>query len=267
MIEANETRNKILPIPRSALNRHELHRNPRESLGDSLEEVPNFAKYLTFTIKHLRMVTVLGGTMDKTTLSNPVVIVVVGLPGSGKSFFATQFAKTFGTAIVSEDKIRWMLFAHHTHNENENSIVGQISGMMAAELFKPRKTFVLDGGYNDRDSRATLAASARKAGYEVMTIAVQIDTPTAKSRAAHRDARKLSDRYKQPLPPREFATQAKKYQAPLRIDRTAVVISGKHTYSTQARTVLRKMLEIQGAAAPIEHQEAPTVRSRGPFVQ
>jgi predicted kinase len=204
--------------------------------------------------------------MDKATLSNPTVIIVIGLPGSGKSFFATQFASTFGAALVSEDKIRWMLFAHHTHNESENTIVKQVAEMMASELFKTKKTFILDGGHNDKASRSALTTTAKKAGYKVLTIVVQTDMLTAEKRSAKRDARKSGDRYKQPLSSDGFIALAKKYQAPLRIDKTAVVISGKHTYSTQARTVLKKMLGSQNPAS-IEPQSVPIVRSRGPFIQ
>jgi predicted kinase len=204
--------------------------------------------------------------MDKVTLSRPMVIIVVGLPGSGKSFFATQFATTFNVSLVSEDKIRWMLFAHHTYNDNENAIVKQVADMMVAELFKTKKTFVLDGGYNDRAARATLATAAKKAGYKVLTIVVQTDSPTAERRSAKRSAKKSGDRYNQALTVDSFAAQAKTYQAPLRTDKTVVVISGKHTYSTQARIILKKMLEIQGAA-PAEPQSVPIVRSRGPFIQ
>jgi len=206
--------------------------------------------------------------MDKVTLSNPMVIVIVGLPGSGKSFFATQFANTFNVALVSEDKIRWMLFANHTYSEDENSIVKQVADMMIEELFRTKKAFVIDGGYNNRVSRMELAASAKKADYGVLTVVVQTDPPTAEHRSIKRDAKKAGDRYKQPLSKAEFAAQSKKYHAPTHLDKTTVVISGKHTYSTQARTVLRKMLEIQGVTsiAPTP-QAVPIVRPRGPFVQ
>ncbi|MDR1969849.1 MAG: ATP-binding protein [Candidatus Nomurabacteria bacterium] len=205
--------------------------------------------------------------MDKLTLSNPVVIVVIGLPGAGKSFFATQFATSLDVALVSEDKIRWTLFAHHTYNENENAIVKQVANMMVAELFKTKETFILDGGHNDRASRAILTTQAKKAGYDVFTVIVQTDTPTAKQRSTKRHAKKASNLYTQPIDGNTFETQCKKYQAPLRIERTTIVISGKHTYSTQARIVLKKILGTQGDTLPAEQHPTPAVRPYGPLVQ
>jgi len=204
--------------------------------------------------------------MDKATMSSPLVIVIVGLPGSGKSFFATQFATSLDAALISEDKIRWMLFSHHAYSDNENTVVKQVANMIMSELFKTKKTFVLDGGYNDRVSRTALNATAKKAGYCVLTVVVQTDVPTAKQRSINRNAKKAGDVHKQSLSDGLFESQSKKYQAPLAIDKTAVVISGKHTYSTQARVVLKKILELQGVA-PVEQRPAPIVRPRGPFVQ
>jgi len=205
--------------------------------------------------------------MEALTLSSPMVIVVVGPPGSGKSFFADQFAKTFGAALVSEDKIRWTLFANHTYSDNENVMVAQVADLIITELFHTNKTFVLDGGYNTKSARDALNTHAKKAGFRVLTIVVQTDEPAARRRALKRDPKKHEDQYKQSLTLDEFTRQCKLYQPPA-VNQDAVVISGKHTYQAQARVVLKKMVETQGTrpAAPAT-RPAPTVRSRGPFIQ
>jgi len=205
--------------------------------------------------------------METLTLSSPMVIVMVGLPGAGKSFFAEAFAKTFGAALVSQDKIRWTLFARHTYSENENIMVEQVSDLLTSELFRTGKTFILDGGYNMRDVRESVASQAKKSGYNVLTVIVQTDEPTSKHRATKRDGRKTGDQYKQSMTAEEFDVQAKNYQAP-RIDKNTVVISGKHTYATQARSVLKKMVEVQGIGSrPTAATRPQPARSRGPFIQ
>ncbi len=210
--------------------------------------------------------------MESLNLSNPLVIVVAGLPGSGKSFFATQFAQTFGAALVSRDKIRWTLFAHHTYSENEDTMVDQVADLLTTELFRTGKSFILDGGYNTRAARAELAKEAKKAGFKVLTIVVQTDEPTSKSRAMKRDARRKNDQYKQSLSAEDFANLAKAYQSPI-VDKNTVVISGKHTYQTQARMVLKKIIEAGGAkrttSGPAESTTTrpPIARGRGPFIQ
>jgi hypothetical protein len=204
--------------------------------------------------------------MDKRIMSKPLAIIIIGLPGAGKSFFARQFANSLSAPLISEDEIRWMLFAHHTHDKSENTVVKQVANMMITELFKTKRTFVLDGGYNDKASRMALATQTRKAGYNILTIVVQTDEPTAKRRSTNRSEKRAGDIHAQSLSAEMFDAQSKKYQAPLRTDKATVVISGKHTYSTQARVVLKKILEVQDVAE-IAPRPTPIVRPRGPFVQ
>ena len=182
--------------------------------------------------------------MDELKLSHPTLIVLTGLPGAGKSWFAREFADTFGSPIVSLDQIRWTLFANHTYSDNENAMVYQIAELLLAELLKTKRSLILDGGYNTFAAREELFKIARRAGYEILTVIVQTDEKSARLRATHRDGRRLGDRFNQPLSSEEFAKQSADYQPPV-ASRTSVVISGKHTFATQARAVLKKMLEIQ----------------------
>ena len=216
--------------------------------------------------------------MEALTLSSPMVIEVVGLPGSGKSFFASQFANTFGAALVSQDKIRWTLFAHHTYSDNENAMVEQVADLMITELLRTKKTFVLDGGYNTAAARRALATRAHHNGYRVLTIVVQTDEPTSKRRATKRSDKKPGDQYKQSLTEAQFEQAKKLYEEPSTSLPDVVVISGKHTYNTQAKIVLRKMIEISGqsaAEAPANNHTTAAkttdrpvidIKPRGPFV-
>jgi predicted kinase len=193
-----------------------------------------------------------------------MAIVVVGLPGAGKSFFASNFAKTFGAALVSQDKIRWTLFAHHTYSDNENTIVGQVADLLITELLRTGKTFVLDGGYNSQLSRETLAERVSRHGFRILTIVVQVDQPTSKKRALGRNSNKPGDRYKQPLSATQFAAEAEQYEAPT-VDKNTVVISGKHTYATQARAVLKKIVETRDTSTS-DSRPKSIVGPRGPFI-
>ncbi|MDO4271572.1 MAG: ATP-binding protein [Candidatus Saccharibacteria bacterium] len=211
--------------------------------------------------------------MEALTLSSPMVIEVVGLPGAGKSFFASQFADTFGAAMVSCDKIRWTLFANHTYSDTENSIVDQVADMMITELLRTRKTFVLDGGYNTNAARKAMLARAHKNGFRVLTIVVQTDEPTSKRRATKRSDKKVGDQYKQSMTNEQFELACQQYEEPQTSQDDVVVISGKHTYNTQAKTVLRRMVETgkqptEPTKIKVTAQSATTlnIKPRGPFI-
>ena len=202
--------------------------------------------------------------MDKLNLSQPLVIVVTGLPGSGKTFFANSFATTFGVASVSNDKIRWTLFANHTYSENENAMVDQISDLLIAELLRTKRTFIIDGGYNSSLKRKHIEIIAKKAGFATLTVEVQTEPLTAKDRAKSRSAKNPCDKFKQSLKPEQFAKLVKNYEAPT-IGRSSVVISGKHTAQTQLRTVLKKIVEME--RNPAQEKKAPTVVSAAKMVR
>ena len=210
----------------------------------------------------------MGGKMESSNLQSSTIIQVVGIPGAGKSFFAKQFSDTMGIPIVSMDKIRWTLFAHHTYSENENLMVKQISDLLVTELLKSQKSFILDGGYNKESDRKEIARYASKAGFRVLTVVVQTDEPTAKRRATKRSAKTAGDRHKQSLSLDEFKAQVDQFDMPPS-NQNRVVISGKHTYSTQARTVLKKILEMKNAPLTSKRtsRPAPVLRNRGPFIQ
>ncbi|MDR1196966.1 MAG: ATP-binding protein [Candidatus Nomurabacteria bacterium] len=183
--------------------------------------------------------------MKSMSLGSPMVIVVVGVPGVGKSFFARRFAETFSAPLVSEDKIRYTLFTNHTYSKNENVMVEQVARLIVDELLVNGKTFILDGGYSSRVSRDNIAHLASQYDFRTLIVWVQTEEATARRRAQNRSLKVAGDQYKQSLTPEQWDTLAKAFTAPdiENKERNTVVISGKHTYAAQAKTVLRKIVE------------------------
>jgi hypothetical protein len=97
-----------------------------------------------------------------------------------------------------------------------------------------------------------LAQFANNADYDTLTIWVQTDEPTAKKRATHRNAKRPGDELNTSLTTDQFAAYAKRIQTPQPRE-NYVVVSGKHTYATQARMVLRKL----AAPRAIKADQAP----------
>jgi predicted kinase len=188
-----------------------------------------------------------------------MVIVVVGLPGVGKSFFARRFAETFNAPLVSEDKIRYTLFSGHTYSKNENIMVEQVARLIIDELLVSGKTFILDGGYNTRSSRENITRLATQYGFRTLIVWVQTDELTARRRAEGRSLKNPGDQYKQSLNPEQYDTIERTFTVPdldLK-ERNTVVISGKHTYAAQAKTVLQKIVE---SRSDLERSDVPINR-------
>lgn len=52
-----------------------------------------------------------------------MIIIVFGLPGSGKSFFASQLARKLNAGYINTDKLRSELFTVRTYTEAEKMVV------------------------------------------------------------------------------------------------------------------------------------------------
>lgn len=179
--------------------------------------------------------------MKSLSLSRPLILMVIGVPGSGKSFFARQFSDTFHAPLVSYDYIRSRLFEQPTYSNKEEAAVYSLAGQQITELLKTEKTFVIDGGLNDKADRASLNKIAHKAGYGSLVVWVQTDEVSSKSRATKRKLTRPGDEYNTALTSEQFQKLAKELSAPAPQE-FFVVISGKHTFATQAKVVLKKLV-------------------------
>lgn len=175
--------------------------------------------------------------MKSLSLQSPHVIIMVGVPGSGKSFFANRFSETFTAPIVSWDEIRDMLFNEATYAKDDEAIVEQVATSMLDQLCKTSATLVYEGDTLTQKSRLMLAKKVRQAGYEPLFVWVQTDAATAKSRAL-----------KQGLSSELYEAAVKRF-TPLKSSDPYVVISGKHTYASQLKIVLRRLSSARAAAA------------------
>lgn len=201
--------------------------------------------------------------MKSLSLSRPLVIMVIGLPGSGKSFFARQFASMFGAPLVSADYVRHSLSAESTFDAQEDAIVQTLIQNQIEELCKTGKTFVIDGGINHRTNRTAIERLSTAQGYGRMVIWVQTDEPTSLSRSVKRNDKRAGDMYNDPMPQPAFLRYRKQFSAPSRSEHV-VVISGKHTFSTQARVVLKKLVSPREAIVvnrPAEPRQTADTKS------
>jgi predicted kinase len=193
--------------------------------------------------------------MKSLSLTKPLVLLMVGHPGSGKSFFARQFSETFGAPTVNFNRMRYELFSQPQYSQNEQAVIQNIANYQIEELLKTQRTFIVDGGMNPRADRQKLHNAAKEAGYGTLAVWVQTDLATCKQRSLKRNSQQADDKYAAPITEDQFDLLVKRLTAPNQLEQS-VVISGKHTYSTQARTVLKKLV------APREEAEKNSEKSR-----
>lgn len=147
---------------------------------------------------------------------------MVGIPGSGKSFFAEKFAETFGAPYIEA--------ALYSHLAKDEKAAATLTAHTMKEIMKTKQSMVLEIDMDTRASRTELAKSLKKAGYAPLFVWVQTDPRVAAARSKKvygMDRYEHEDRMKRFSPPHE--------------SENALVISGKHTYASQARMVLKRL--------------------------
>lgn len=203
--------------------------------------------------------------MKSLNLAKPLVIMMVGLPGAGKSFFAKRFSETFGAPVVSFDRIRFELFAQPQYSAEETDIITRLADYQVEELTKTNRTFIVDGGCNAKTDRQRLRGLTKDAGYDMLTVWVQTHEPTAQTRATKRHSRRADDKFNPSISPEQFTAFSRRLTPPSRGE-NYIVISGMHTYGTQAKAVLRRLVVNREADADAAHKsenEATLQRTRG----
>ena len=177
--------------------------------------------------------------MKSLSLSQPHAIIMVGIPGSGKTFFASKFAETFHAPYVSLERI-----LDAGPNEDAATVLAE---QQTKELLKTGASVILELNTGTRTARTELARYVKTAGYTPLLIWVQTDTETSRQRYVRSKAKQSA----------EFETQLQHFSPPHPTEH-AVVISGKHTYASQAKIVLKRL---SAPRAEISSHKSPPTRS------
>lgn len=165
--------------------------------------------------------------MKPLTPNTPHVIIMVGIPGSGKTTFAKSFAKTFAAPYINPRDISVLTGI-------DAKAAAKVTMLLFQELLKTNRTLIYEGATYSRTQRMALETIVSKAGYKALTVWVQTDTAEAKNRATKKLKGVVS------LSATGFDAIHKQFQNPSVTERP-VVISGKHTYATQLKTVLKRL--------------------------
>lgn len=179
----------------------------------------------------------------KIVSTKPLLIMLYGFPGAGKSYFARRLTEQLQAAHVQGDRIRSELFENPQFDKQENAVVSQLMDYMTHEFLNAGLSVVYDTNAMRHAGRHTLREMARRAHAQPVLVWLQIDTESAFARVSGRDRRRTDDKYAAPLDRTTFDNIASHMQNPQSVE-DYIVISGKHTFGTQFSAVVKRMREL-----------------------
>lgn len=172
--------------------------------------------------------------MKPLTPTTPHVIIMVGIPGAGKTHFAEHFAKTFGAPYISTGAMSLIA-------KTDETVAAKLSLHLLDELLKTQRTIIYEGPTHTKSVRQALIKRIEKAGYKPLLVWVQTESVEAKRRATKRGGDYAPDVYDHVV---------KQFQPP-QSNEQPVVISGKHTYASQVKMVLRHLAGTREAESTV----------------
>ena len=160
--------------------------------------------------------------MNGKNMAKPRALLIFGAPSSGKSTFAQQFSLEFKAPVIDIDKLK-----------KKHNLTDDIVGVIIDQLTQCRQTLIIDGGIDTEEARNNFRDLLNRRGYNPTLIWVQTDISTLKAR--------LKAKYASPSKAKSaYESAVANMEAPADIERP-IVISGKHTFPAQMKTVLSSL--------------------------
>lgn len=181
--------------------------------------------------------------MKQLQLTPPLLIVTMGLPGAGKTFFARQFAEIHNLPRISEDVIRFELFEKPQFNDDEADILERMMHYSLEQLMQTGSTIVCEGSFLKTAERRRLYEIATKNNYRSLVVWLQTDLQTSLLRAEKRDRRNPDSKFSFEIDESTFDRIRSTLERPSEKE-SFVVVSGKHAFKGQCLSVLRKIASI-----------------------
>jgi len=127
-------------------------------------------------------------TVPTTPHGRPALIVVMGLPGVGKSHCARLLCGRLGAAHVASDELRSRLFIAASYADEENRAVFAAATALIDALLTEGHRVVVDATNLIARNRAGTIAAARRRGIPVTYVRVTASDEDTRARLASRRA-------------------------------------------------------------------------------
>jgi len=181
--------------------------------------------------------------MAKLNFTKPVLILLYGYPGSGKTYFSRQLVDEVNIAHLQADRIHSEMFENPTYTQQEDATVQRIMNYLTDELLSAGLSVVYDTNAMRVSQRRALRELAKKSKAAVFIVWFQIDVESAFTRVATRDRRQSDSKYSMQLDRTTYDSILQFMQNPTATE-DYIVVSGKQYFKTQSATLSKKLRDL-----------------------
>ena len=119
-----------------------------------------------------------------------MLILVCGLPATGKSTVARNIARKLKAAVLRTDIIRKQLFESPTYSNEEKRLVYKAMFLVAEYLLRSDRNVVLDGTFYKRSLRRQVYDISKRTGARLAVIECRASDESIERRMGRRTRRK-----------------------------------------------------------------------------
>jgi len=165
-----------------------------------IPKVPNVDSILTHKTTHDDNCDVMAGSLDEDVEKlrqslnglpqpqvEPPLIVISGLPGTGKSFFCHKLAERLSFLILASDTLRIILFPSPQYQESENKRLFSACHVLIEELLRKGIPVIFDATNLLEHHREYFYRAAERAGAKLILVWVEAPPEVVRQRLLTRE--------------------------------------------------------------------------------
>ncbi|MDP3878755.1 MAG: ATP-binding protein [Dehalococcoidales bacterium] len=116
----------------------------------------------------------------------PVLVVVSGLPGTGKSFFCSKLAERLPFVVLESDALRKVLFPSPSYSLEESSYLFRVIHSLIEKLLKRGNSLILDATNLSEQHREYLYSIADRLDAKLVLVRVEAPPEVVRGRLQSR---------------------------------------------------------------------------------
>lgn len=187
-------------------------------------------------------------------MSSRYIFLMLGLPGSGKSYFAENLAKKMGAVHLNSDAMRLAIFKSRSetdriyHSDLRPTLNTYTFGALnyaAASALRTDSSVIYDACNNTRKERLDTALALQEDG--VIPVVLWVETPTEEAikRAIQRRESDIQHRLSEQAA-REYVTKIESEIEVPDAQENSIQIDGTISFEQQYETFKKQLAEIEG---------------------